>query len=270
MSGFIYNGKSTENILESSRLLLASFDGLNDITGVDRENIIGETTLTRPISNEYGTKNNRLLFEYSLVKENGDPFTETEQVLVEKWLTSPKLSKNLEIIDCDGQTGTIYCGKFISTKWKPVSNGWAGVIFSFENNSAYPKRNFTHNYEIRTSGKITLDCKSDELEEYIYPVLSVYEPFETANVSITNITDNSNTMTIRAYDSLPMVFNCKHCIPTDATTNGIISYKDLGWTDIGNIYWLRLLPGVNEIQVTGDANITISYDCPYKKVGGWL
>jgi len=67
-----------------------------------------------------------------------------------------------------------------------------------------------------------------------------------------------------------MVFDCAHCIPSDATTNGLISYADLGWTDVGNIYWLRLLHGINTLEVTGNANITIAYSCPYKKVGGWL
>lgn len=270
MSGFIYNGKSTKDILESSELILVSFDSLNDIVGSERENIVGDITATRPIANEYGTKYSSLKFEYSLIKANGDTFTDDEQVIVERWLTSSKLSQDLKIINCNENITTIYCGKFTSTNWKPVSNGWAGVTFSFENNHAYPKKHFEHNYEIRTSGTITLNCESDELEEYIYPVLTVTEPSETANVIIKNVTDNSNSMTIRAYDRLPMTFDCLHCIPKDATTNGIISYSDLGWTDVGDIYWLRLLPGTNEIQVTGNADITISYDCPYKKVGGWL
>ena len=270
MNGFIYNGKSTETILESSKLGLASFDSLNDVVGVNRENVSGETTITRPIANEYGTKSSVLSFEYALVKENGDTFTDEEQVIVETWLTSPKFSQDLKIIDCNGSILEIYCGKFLTTKWKPVCNGWAGVIFEFENNHSYPKKYYSYSYEIRISEKIIVNCPSDELEEYVYPVLRVVEPNETGNITIKNITDNSNTMTIKAYDSLPIIFDCQHCIPTDATTNGIVSYNDLGWNDIGNIYWLRLLPGNNEIEITGNADITISFSCPHKRVGGWI
>ena len=45
-TGFIYNGKSTKNIIPSSELLLATFDGNDSITGHQRDNIIGETTIS--------------------------------------------------------------------------------------------------------------------------------------------------------------------------------------------------------------------------------
>lgn len=271
MKGFIYNGKSTKDIISSSELILASFNGLDDVTGSSRESIKGEVTAVRMIANEYGIKYSPLIFEYSLIKMNGEVFTEEEQVIVEKWLTSPKLSQDLKLFDIDtGNVETIYCGKFVSTTWKAVANGWAGITFSFENNHAYPKRHFENTYTIRAQGNITIGCETDELEEYIYPVLTITEPNETGYITIKNITDNSNTMRIRAYESLPIIFDCRHCIVKDSTSKGIVSYSDLGWNDVGNIYWLRLLPGINNIQVIGNANITISYDCPFKKVGGWI
>lgn len=45
-TGFIYNGKSTRNIIPSSELILATFDGNDSITGHQRDNIIGETTIS--------------------------------------------------------------------------------------------------------------------------------------------------------------------------------------------------------------------------------
>ena len=50
----------------------------------------------------------------------------------------------------------------------------------------------------------------------------------------------------------------------------IVKYKDLGWGDVGDIYWLRLLPGNNTLILEGDVELKISYYAPYKKVGGWL
>ena len=67
MKGFIYKEQSTENILSSSKLILVTFDSLKSITGSERENIVGEKTLTRHIPNEYGTKTSNLIFEYALV-----------------------------------------------------------------------------------------------------------------------------------------------------------------------------------------------------------
>ena len=45
-TGFVYNGKSTKNIIPSSELILATFDGNDSITGHQRDNIIGETTIS--------------------------------------------------------------------------------------------------------------------------------------------------------------------------------------------------------------------------------
>ena len=67
-----------------------------------------------------------------------------------------------------------------------------------------------------------------------------------------------------------MIFDCLHCIPKDGTTSGIITYQDLGWDDVGNIYWPRLLPGRNTLRVEGNVQITIEFDYPYTRVGGWL
>lgn len=268
MSGFIYNGKSTESIL-SSPLILASFDSIDSIKGSERNGENGETTILRPISNEYGTTYSNTPFEYSLVKQNGEIINKEEQVVIERWLTSSKFSQNLQIIDLNGNIVCTYCGKFMSTNWKPCGNGWAGVVFSFESKFPYPFKEFEYTYEIRGEETIDLNCDSDELEEYIYPIITITEPNETAQVSIMNITDESNKMEITAYHELPMTFDCLHCIPSDGTTNGIISYADLGWTDVGNIYWLRLLPGINKIKINGNADVTISFKCPFKRVGGW-
>lgn len=276
MNGFIYKGKSTASILFSSRLVLASFDTVDSFPGVSRESIKGEPTLTRPIPNEYGTKSDSLTFQYALVKENGKPFSDAEQVIVERWLTSPKLSSDLEVTDNNGMVLTTYCGKFINTEWRSCNGGWSGVIFDFECNSSYPYRHFVYDYDINGNTEISLHCISDELEEYIYPTLTVTVLSDTKSFSIINKTDDSNSMNItyttKIPRNLPLIFDCKHCIPSDGTISGIISYADLGWKDIGNIYWLRLVPGINQLQIntTGSAHMSISFDAPHKKVGGWI
>lgn len=272
MAGFIYNGKSTKDILSSSELILCTFDGIDSVSGHQREDITGETTISRPIANEYGTQYEPLEIEYGLIKKDHTVITSEEQRTIEKWLTSPKISQELTVIDCQGNPiDGIYHGKFISTEWYPVGGGWAGFMFNFKNNTAYPTKHFEQTYSINSSGTITIDCETDELEEYVYPTITVVQSSSsTATVSITNVTDNSNKMTIQTRRNLPMIFDCLHCIPKDGTTSGIITYQDLGWDDVGNIYWPRLLPGRNTLRVEGNVQITIEFDYPYKRVGGWL
>lgn len=270
---FTYDGKSTETII-STPLILASFNRVDSILGVSRDAQKGETTITRPIPNEYGIVANSATIEYCLMKNNFEPFTAEEQIDVERWLTSPKYSHDLVVYDADNNEICIYCGLFTNTSWIPHSKGYSAVEFTFECNSAYPSKKYIKEYSIDSSGSFILNCESDELNEYIYPILTIYERSETATVTVTNVTDDENSMVIRAYDRLRMTFDCQHCIPKDTTNDGVISYADLGWEDVGNIYWLRLLPGDNEIQINVDGNstvdITLEYRCPYKLVGGWL
>lgn len=272
MAGFIYNGKSTKDILSDSELILCTFEGVNSVTGHQRDDITGEATISRPIANEYGTQYQPLEIEYGLIKKNHKSFTDEEQRVVERWLTSPKISQKLETTDCKGSvTDGFYCGKFISTTWYPTGGGWAGLMFKFKNNTAYPMKHFEKVYNITGSGSITLECDTDEIEEYIYPIVTIKQSeSQTSTVTITNTTDGSKKMSVLTRRNLPMIFDCQNCIPKDGTTSGIISYKDLGWEDVGNIYWLRLSVGTNRLLVSGTSEVTISYDYPFKKVGGWL
>lgn len=46
VKGFIYNGKSTKNIIPSSELILATFNNSDSVTGYQRDNVIGDTTIS--------------------------------------------------------------------------------------------------------------------------------------------------------------------------------------------------------------------------------
>lgn len=274
MGGFIYNNNSTQNILNDSELMLCTFDGIESVTGHQRDDITGEMTISRPIANEYGTQYQTLEVEYGLIKKNYKCFTQEEQRIVEAWLTSPKFSQKLELIDCKGKSlEYFYYGKFLSTQWIPHDEGYAGVMFKFKNNTAYPTKRFNQMFNMNPSESIEINCKSDELNEYTYPIITISQnekPIE--NIIISNISDMSKTVTISARRNLPIILDCKHCIPKDGTTSGIISYNDLGWEDVGNIYWMRLTPGINVIKNDGTTSIQLKFefDYPYKKVGGWL
>ena len=270
MKGFIYTNKSTKNILPNTELMLCTLDAISSVTGSKRQNISGEKTISRPIPNEYGVQYDDTQFTYSLVKSNGLPITDDEQRMIEKWLISSLYSQELKLFD--GEEQNIICtynGIFLLTDWIPTCNGWAGVTFIFQATTPYPYKHFSKQYTVRQVGTLEVNCETDS-NEYIYPVLKIVEPVERASIKIQNITDNNNSITVNALKDLPITIDCQNCIVKDFTTDGLISFSDLGWSDIGNIYWLRLLPGVNQIKITGNADITIDFDYVYKKVGGWF
>ena len=193
-------------------------------------------------------------------------------------MTSPKFSSDLTLFDCDGNEFIHYYGKFTETEWL-VSKNYLAVIFTFLVNGSYGYMHHVHN--IAFGGDIndptadwmfTLTCESDELEEWVYPKLTVMNvAYEHDNSFIlTNATDhgNTNTMTITTARKDDFYIDCQNCII--AEQSGLINFSDLGWNDVGNIYWLRLKPGDNMIVVDGVVKFRIEYDSPVKYVGGWL
>ncbi len=278
MSGFIYNGKSTKDILASSELVLCSTDGgFDNVMGVERELLGGEPTVSRPIVNEYGTNANHLEFRYSLMKANGDDFTDAEQRTVESWLTSPKFSSELQLFDCDDVVKYHYYGKFRLTSWEVSQDTFCAVNFIFAVNGSYCFER--HLYNASSEGRsgewrFTIDCPSDELEEYVYPkiILSRYSGSalygSSVSMTLINYTDSSNRMVITTTRNDDFYIDCQHCILSE--DSGLVKFSELGWSDVGNIYWPRLQPGENTFGCIGDVNLLFEFDVPVKLVGGWL
>lgn len=139
---FTYNGKSTLNII-SVPLLMVNSDSIDSI-GVNRSKIEGESTILHPNTNEYGTVYDALSFTFALVKESDVmvTFTEQEQRKIEKWLTSPKTSREMAITNCDGNT-YYYSGIFTNLSWTSANGGNALINVTFVSKTPYPYKNNT-------------------------------------------------------------------------------------------------------------------------------
>ena len=174
-----------------------------------------------------------------------------------------------------------YKGRFTETNWYIAANGWAGVMFTFTCSTAYPYQKYSHSYDISENTTVKISCQSDEKESYVYPTITFENKANTGlvndfNFSLINKNDNGQEMKAKVQNGMTLALDCQKCIPwkylvTD--NNGSRSeclYSELGWNDVGHIYWARLLPGFNEFAVKGTGKLTIKYNAPYKKVGGWL
>lgn len=291
MSGFEYCEQSTQTIIDTP-LILVSAESLGNIVGSSRSKVEGNITISRPITNEYGTTHDPLSFTYSLIKSNYEPFTTEEQIVVERWLTSPKLSSELRITDCNNEIYS-YFGLFLNTEWIIGNGGFAICTFTFQVNGRHAFRyyEFTGSALETIEGgplasladefDIIINCETDELKEYIYPRIE-YTPVdrgENASVVITNTSDlidhNSIEVTTQRYSTI--VIDSQHCILGEylqgTSSNyklNLIKYKDIGLADVGNIYWPRLLPGTNILHIEGHVDMKVSFYVPIKKVGGWL
>ena len=281
---FEYYNKSTDNII-GVPLLIVSGTVVDTVPGITRTNLGGEITASKPIINEYGVQKEHLQFTYSLMKSDDTDFTVQEQVAVESWLTSPRFSSELKITDCTGDSYS-YFGKFITTEWTVGVNGFILCTFTFQVNGSYAYVYEKYNYSnVDASGyssttRFVINCKTNEYEEYVYPEFKVTGKIRssTSSFKLTNVTDDNKFMQVTTSRSLvTFVIDCQRCMVREYMQGinhqvdlDIVKYKDLGWGDVGDIYWLRLLPGNNTLVLEGDVALEISYYAPYKKVGGWL
>lgn len=324
MVGFEYHNQSTENIIDTP-LILVNYDGLNGL-GSSRSKIEGNRTISRFITNEYGTMYEPLSFTYSLIKSDYEPFTELEQVTVERWLTSPKLSSELKITNCDEYQYS-YFGLFTETHWEMGNGDLFLLTFTFQVNGAYAYKYFetewksenyneqfdftinnnnitisNHAMDITNTESLTIDgtslrfvndtdatinriipkgtidvyCYTDELEEYVYPIITAHrtEMGSNSSFSIIQRTDNAREMKITTSSMFDIVVDSRHCRAYTVTATGQqvqqLKFRELNWNNTDYVYWPRLIPGNNQITIEGEVNVTIGYYAPYKKIGGWL
>ena len=306
MRYFTYYGKSCLDILgDNNPLVLVSMDGeQDDVQGSEKKVITGETSIYKTIANEYGNMYDDVLeFEYSLIKFNDELITREEQRTIETWLTSPKLSQYLQLfdLDCDGDVpvGTqspvaIYCGTFIETSWIPHGNGYIGVTFTFRCDAPYAWQFHEDiRYMNQDNSSSTINVVTDDTEDYVYPRISITAINEGQTPILKDIyivihhhnADNIlKTILLRTQISKTIVVDCKSCRVTDNAGNNF-RYDDVGWEDVGNIYWPRLTHGINSFETiviedidaspyteidNVNVKVVISYMSPIKIVGGWL
>lgn len=293
MRYFSFNGSSCASILGANKpLILVSFDdGVDEVPGSSREVIKGNTSIYKNVANEYGNKfSDVLTFDYGLMKASGELITSAEQETIETWLTSPKLSQYLQLFDVacnqDGTIDTtnptlvaIYCGTFVETHWMQYEDGYMGIGFTFQCDQPYAWQFFDVAYEdLAGETSKVISVTTDALEDYVYPKITLVAknnvtPTQPIELGITNVTDNNNSLNLTTLSQMTVNMDCRALRITDNAGN-IISYDDLGWADVGNIYWMRLSSGNNTINFDIPENVTlnisISYMSPKKIVGGWL
>ncbi len=189
--------------------------------------------------------------------------------------------EKLTTIDLSNQN-YFYKGRFTETEWYIGGTGWAGIMFTFTCSTAYPYKKYYHSYDISGDTNIKINCQTDARDSYVYPVLKFANNISTDglvkdfNFKLKNMTDNNAELKAIVQSGITIAWDCQNCIPwkylveDDNGSRSECLYSDLGWNDVGNIYWARLLHGNNDWIVTGNGTLTVEYNCQYKRVGGWL
>ena len=247
----------------------------NDESGLNRKILKGTANMYRSQVVHYGTVySDVIVLSLFIVKFNCD-YDDTQISLFElrklqAWLTSSKLPQPLYIVS---KKGTLIEYNGIFTELSPYSfNGLNGIYLKFTCDSPF-------GYDVKKV-KIQADdakkgiskrifCDTDEIGEYVYPHIQFY-PNSAGKISFKNNTDNGKIMSFtlsKKYNEL--IIDCKL---KRIVADGIpLSLHDIGWninqindfnnvnTGIYKMYWFCLMPGKNNIDISGNGDFVITY-----------
>lgn len=266
---------------EQYGLVMGWEGGESDVsTGIEREIIKGDVNMARHKANQYGTTYTSVIpIQFIILHNDGSLFTQAESRMINKWFTADTY-KPLHFNTADDTENITYyviCTSIVDK----IYNGHNAKELTFECDSPFgyaPKIQ----YKIKTtngSGSKKIMNTSDD--GYYSPTLLIMtdEDYD-GNVEIKNVTDNDSVMVINMQD-IPIVdgkkilnINCSLMQITDGNNKIVPAYK-LGWEISLNEsepiqsmdkYWLRLVEGMNQIDITGNCELKLTCQFP-RKVG---
>lgn len=255
-----------------------------DSSGLNREVLKGTTNSCRSKAIHYGTVYNSvitlpfLIVKFNPRKPNDSDISAFELRKLQSWLTSSQMPQPLYLIGEDG-SGIEYHGIF--TDISPFAfHGLHGLSLKFTCDSPFAYDTKKIRVDMSESTGVLakqLYCDTDENGEFIYPTIQ-YTPNSAGTVSFANQDDGGSSMRFtlsQKYDEVIIDCGLKRILADGAP----LSLSDVGWnttkvTDYNNVntgiykmYWLRLLPGINHIDITGNGNYVITYK-NLLKIGG--
>ncbi|MCH5257269.1 MAG: hypothetical protein J1D87_08230 [Lachnospiraceae bacterium] len=240
-------------------------------------------------SNIYGAENTDVItFNFSIAKLNGEEITRPESIKINQWLTSSSLPQKLHFNDSDPYPLHYYA---VCTQIKDIIVGGRliGKELSFETNSPYAftrksEKTFViineSTDEVTYSKTFSINNSADTYNGIYYPVITIVTRSDDA-IIIENITDQKSVTLNTVYITQDnegnkiLKLDCEKMTILDKD-NKLLPAEKLGWDNsyksyvsaiddyISNIYWLRLLKGINEIKVTGNCTFKIEYEYPRK------
>lgn len=278
---FHYNGGS---LRENGFMMVKSDDEEN--FGLSRSIIKGAITPNKSSIPHFGTQyDDVLILHFFIVKNVQEDYKNTKLDFAElrqlqKWLTSPKLPCSLFVESYDRSDTVEYTGLF--TDVTPFENDYLnGLKLTFTCDTQFAYESEKHKIKVNNTSKgiaKTIFCDSDELNELVYPTITI-KPDREGAFSITN-TKTSESMAF----NLPLTYSeyVIDCKLRRITGDGIpISLSAVGWdlskllnqgsvnSDSFQLYWLGLYPGYNSFNFKGYGTVTFEFKIPMK-VGGFI
>lgn len=272
-TSFIFSGENSEDY----NVVIGWMDSVDVSTnGLNRE--LKKSSSKRIKDNIYGSDNTEpITFTFCIIRIDDTEITREESLRINRWLTSSPLPKLLQFNDYDGYMLHYYA---VCTKINDKVEGGKliGKELTFETNSSFAfTKKISKKFDVTDSLIFYLNNMSDTY--FYYPIITISTI--SNNVIIENMTDkksvtlNMANITSDENGKKILVINCENMTITDINEK-LVYACDVGWSVdyqsyvssidkyINNIYWFRLLQGINQIKITGDCTFTIECEFPRK------
>lgn len=241
-------------------LIIVAFDADNGETDtfLSMDNQLSD--LKNGVSNDYGAKyNTQANIRVTLIRKDCKNFTQSQFYDVAKWLTGAKYSSWLDLYIGSDINYSFLC-KCVDLKQYKMDARTIGVIAEFQSISpwAYSPIQYigTQNQTISGTQSFSIDVPSHDL----------YIPIFT-DVEFSNTTGTSLSLSNKTLGMETKVNNLatSEKVTLKGSAQILYSSKDTRiFGDDFNYIWFQLCAGTNEVEITGNGTITISYRYPIK------
>ena len=217
---------------------------------------------------------NTLTLNFLILKDCDQFYNQNDYILtgedineVRAWLESPKMPTELYVTNNTNEESTYYYGIFTNISPFVISGDCYGFYLVFTCDSPYgysEEKTVTCSFESSNTATATFNNLSSEKDEYLKPVITVisddvFGADET--LSITNLSDNGNTMSINLPEDIEtLIIDCEKKIIKDGNGN-LIPINEIGLTtpvsseynfvsaDSFIFYWLSFVYGENQLSI---------------------
>ena len=266
---FVFNGINSEDF----DVIIAWLNSDVDVStnGLNREVVKSQSNKRKTRDNIYGTETTEpIVFTFSLVKINGEEISRPESIRMNQWLTSSSLPQLLIFNDCDSYRLHYYA---VCTQINDfvIGGRLVGKELRFETNSPYAFMDkIEKNFDVTDTQTFYLNNTSDTYDGYFYPTITI-NTNTNDKVVIENVTDKKSvTLDFTNVDAdengnKTVILSSENMILSDRN-NDLLYLSAVGWNEnyqsyvsstdsyMTNLYWFRLVNGLNEIKVTGNCN----------------
>lgn len=250
-------------------LILGSFDAgasdTEDELGMDHE-VIEEFIGHNPVPIYLGAQyTEKLRPQITIIK---DPcvytdlqFTEHECREVLRQLTGFKTYKLMQLYSDTFDELIYFYVRTQSASYKKVNGRVVGIILVMECDSQFAwSKEYEDTYTVKAGESFTFYNASDDLYNYLLPVITITSSTAIPQLQLTNLNDNNWTTIINQLSANEIItMDCKNELLT-SSQEGRLVLNDF------NMHFIRFVSGRNQIQSNADVVVTVKCRVP-RKVG---